>query len=119
MKAIINRKPTKEEKELVAAVMRQVEGQVQAEQNKAIYRTVKIACLILNEDFGFGAQRISKFFDEITKRGRQAIDNPEGWYRVDEKLKKIGLVFDDEDIAEREAHSRSFYHERGRKFREY
>ena len=38
---------------------------------------------------------------------------------VDEKLKKLGVEFEDEDIEERVRHSQAFYHERGRKYREY
>ena len=119
MKAIIHRKPTGAEKEIVASVMKQVEDQMQQEQNKAILRTVKMACIVLNEEFGFGAKRLSTFFEAMCQKGKAAVDNPEGWFLVDEKLHKMGMELDDEDIDEREKHSRSIYHEKGRKFREY
>lgn len=119
MKAIIHRKPTSAEKEIVKSVIREVEDQMQTEQNKAILRTVKMACIVLNEEFGFGAQRLCRFFEAMCAKGKTAAEYPEGWFLVDEKLHKMGMEFDDEDISERERHTRSLYHERGRKYREY
>ena len=48
MKAIIKRKLTADEKELARLVRQQIEDEVQNEQNKAILRTVKMTCVILN-----------------------------------------------------------------------
>lgn len=47
------------------------------------------------------------------------MSKPEEWYRIDERLREIGLEFDPEDLDERERHSRDVFHDQGRKFREY
>jgi hypothetical protein len=118
MKARIERKLTADEKELARLVRQQIEDDIQKEQNKAILRTVKMTCVILNDTFGFGHKRLMQFFNEITDRGKNASDNPEGWFRVDERLHQLGMNFQDEDIEERERHIRALYHEKGRKYRE-
>ena len=73
MKAIIHRKPTSAEKEIVSSVMKQVEDQMQTEQNKAILRTVKMACIVLNEEFGFGAE-IGISTQKIHARGPMGLE---------------------------------------------
>lgn len=119
MKARIPVKLSSYEKKMAQRVIKEVETQTQIEQDRAIFRTIKIACLILNEEFGFGAERIARFMAQVCEKGNLAVKNPEGWYHVDEKLKKLGVEFEDEDIEERVRHSQAFYHERGRKYREY
>ncbi len=89
------------------------------EQNRAISRTVKMACVILNQDFGFGGKRLKKFIEELFTARNTVFERPETWYHVDEKLKALGLDFEEEDIDEREQHTRDIYHENKRKFREY
>lgn len=118
MKARIERKLTADEKELARLVRQQIEDDIQQEQNKAILRTVKMTCVILNDTFGFRNKRLMQFYNEICERGKTASDNPEGWFRVDERLHQLGMNFQDEDIEERERHIRALYHEKGRKYRE-
>jgi hypothetical protein len=119
MKAIIPHRLTKAEKEMAENVIKEADAYIQDLQHKAILRVVKVACIVLNEEFGFGSQRLAKFFEEMENRGKISAENPEGWYLVDEKLHTLGLNFNDEDIEEREQHIRSLYHEQGRKYREY
>lgn len=62
-------------------------------------RFMKLVCLVLNEDFGFGAQRLRTLIGGVNdlsgKRNGEWDDV--FWYKVDRELKKLGLDFPDED----------------------
>ena len=119
MKAHVKMPMTNEMQDLVDRVIERAEEQVNAEQKRAISRVLKLSCLILNEEFGFGAVRLNRYITEMTERIQKAVNTPEQWYFVDKKLETLGLPFPKEDISEREDHSRELMHEKGRKFREY
>lgn len=119
MKAHVKMPLTDAAQDLVDRVIERAEEQVNAQQKKAIGRVMKLSSLILNEEFGFGARRLDRFNQEMTERIQKAVNTPELWFYVDEKLEALGLPFPREDIDERIDHSRDLMHEKGRKFREY
>ncbi len=120
MNARIRMPQSKFRKDFIDDVLAEVKERTQEEQKKAILRTLKIACLVLHQEFGFGQARAEKFVGFMNDYSRQAADIPERWSYIDKVLKdKLGFDFDDEDIDERETHTRALYHEKGRKFREY
>ena len=119
MKARYKRPIPKDIKEAVKQAVAKEMDDRKLEQNRVITRTVKMACVILNQDFGFGGKRLEKFLDELLKASNAVFEKPENWYHVDEKLYALGLDFEEEDIDEREQHTRDIYHENKRKFREY
>lgn len=120
MKAIIRSMPLSSDMKKVAdQIKAQVEGDVKKDQKKAIDRAVKMACMVLYNEFGFRNKRLCKFVEELHNGCNEIVARPEEWYHIDEKLEQMGLYFDKEDIEEREEHSRDVYHEKGRKFREY
>lgn len=118
MKARFKRPIPDDIKEAVKQAVEKEMDDRRLEQNRAITRTVKMACIILNQEFGFGSKRLGKFIDELLKASNAVFEKPENWYHVDEKLKALGLDFEEEDIDEREQHTRDIYHENKRKFRE-
>jgi hypothetical protein len=118
MKARYKRPIPKDIKEAVKQAVAKEMDDRKLEQNRVITRTVKMACVILNQDFGFGGKRLEKFLDELLIASNAVFEKPENWYHVDEKLKALGFDFADEDIDEREQHTRDIYHENKRKFRE-
>lgn len=119
MKARYKMPLTAIEREAVERIMEEVKEKSSREQNRAILRTFKIACLILHQDFGFGGKRLEKFVDLMNEAGRKAAQRPEIWFHVDEQLKALGFEFDPEDLEERVEHTKELYKEQGRKFREY
>lgn len=120
MNARIRMPQSKFRKDFIDDVLAEVKERTQEDQNKAILRTLKMACLVLHQEFGFGQARAEKFVGFMDDYGRQVADIPERWSYIDKVLKdKLGFDFDDEDIDERETHTRALYHEKGRKFREY
>ena len=119
MKAHVKMPMTNEMQDLVDRIIERAEEQMNEQQKKAISRVMKLSCLILNEDFGFGAVRLNRYITEMTERIQKAVNTPEQWYFVDKKMETLGLPFPREDIEERIDHSRDLMHEKGRKFREY
>lgn len=119
MKARVKMPMTNEMQDLVDRVIERAEEKINAEQKRAINRVMKLSCLILNEEFGFGGKRLDRYVHEMTDRIHKAVQSPEQWYLLDEKLEKMGLDFPKEDIGEREECSREFFKGKGRKFREY
>lgn len=119
MKARVKMPLSLEIQRVAEQIRAEIEETTKADQNRAITRAVKIACLILHNEYGFGNYRLGKFLDSLRSYCNQVAATPEQWYYIDEQLEKLGLIFEKEDIAEREEHSREVYHAEGRKFREY
>lgn len=120
MNARFDLPPTKEMRAAAKKVIKEAEAQIAQQQRLAIVREMKISCIVLNTLFGFGADRIGKFIREMEKQSREMAERPEQWYYVDEYLReKLGVVYDAEDLEERELHSRMIHEEEGRKWRKY
>ena len=74
-------------------------------EDRLIMRTIKIACIVLAEEFGFGKKRLCRFLGGMTKKGDYLLKNPEQWVRMDDYLidkLKIKDMFDRENLDERE-----------------
>ncbi len=108
-----------EMKKIADRIKAEIEHDVKEDQNKAINRTIKMSCIVLNNVFSFGNKRLVKYLEEMHKCCDDVVVNPEQWYYIDEYLEKLGLCFEKEDTDEREQHSKEVYHEKGRKFRDY
>lgn len=64
---------------------------------------LKMACIVLNNEFGFGQDRLAKFCSKVSEFGEELSENPHRWARVDEELiDKRKLPFKYEDLDERE-----------------
>lgn len=60
-------------------------------------RLFKIACIALNEKFGFGAERCSQFLDEAREVADKHIADEVFWTHADKRLQQMGLLFTPED----------------------
>ena len=79
-------------------------------ENKLIMRTLKMACIVLAEEYGFGQQRIERFCCQMCNKGTYLIENPEQWVRIDEYLIdkcKLNAIFERENLDERESAARA------------
>ena len=65
-------------------------------------RILKIACIALNEQFGFGAKRCGQFLEEVTSISDKHMDDEAFWIHADERLGQIGLPFIHEDYERME-----------------
>lgn len=119
MKAHYRMPASKEVRQLSKKLLEEMAAERKKEQDQAISRTLKMVCVVLNQDFGFGEKRLEKFLDAVFDGGNEVVDRPEEWFHIDEKLSQIGIFFEPEDLDEREQHSRDLYHDQGRKFRMY
>ena len=60
-------------------------------------RMIKIMCVALHEQCGFGSVRLSKVLAMIEELSNVRDKDEVFWYHVDRELKAIGLDFEDED----------------------
>lgn len=65
-------------------------------------RILKIACIALNEKFGFGAKRCGQFLEEVTSISDKHMDDEAFWIHADKRLDQIGLPFIPEDYERME-----------------
>lgn len=66
-------------------------------------RTLKMACIVLNNEFGFGQDRLAKFLVNLAELGEELSKNPHRWVHIDEELiDKRKLPFKSEDLGERD-----------------
>lgn len=74
-----------------------------------IMRTLKMACIVLSENYGFGQKRLEQFCCLMCDKGGYLSKNPEQWVRIDEYLiekYQLGAIFEYEDLDEREKAAR-------------
>ena len=60
-------------------------------------RHIKLMCVALNENFGFGKDRLLKLVQAYGDLGAERKDDEIFWYHIDRKLEQIGLDFPKED----------------------
>lgn len=87
-----------------------------------INRIFKLCCLCLNEQFGFGENRMKKFCERVSQISGTVHENPEQWYYIDEYLLdryNMADMFTRENIDERELVSYQIHKEEGKKWRVY
>ena len=65
-------------------------------------RMLKVVCVALNEEFGFGAERLSKLIKSVNKTTDEWHDNPVFWTMIDRRIEQIGIPFTKENYDELE-----------------
>ena len=60
-------------------------------------RLLKIACIALNERYGFGVERCGGFLEEVTKISEEHMTDEVFWTHADKRLEQMGLPFLPED----------------------
>lgn len=66
-------------------------------------RLLKISCLALSEEFGFGCSRIARFIDEVEKISSKHMDDEVFWVHTDRRLEQLKIPFTPEDYEKMEA----------------
>ena len=101
MKAI--RQISKAEKDRINILARQNVAEWLKKNEQALTRRVlKIVCVSLNEEFGHGAQRLSRLVKSVNKTTDEWHDNPCFWTMIDRRLEQIGIPFEKENYDELE-----------------
>lgn len=93
MKAI--RQITKSEKDRINQFARQnVADWLKKNEQALTRRVLKIVCVSLNEEFGYGAERLSRLVNSVNRTTDEWHDNPCFWTMVDRRLEQIGIPFE-------------------------
>ena len=101
MKAI--RHITKAEKEHINMLARQNVAEWLRKNEAALTRRIlKVVCVSLNNEFGFGAERLSKLVKQVNKTTDEWHENPCFWTMIDRRLEQIGIPFECENYDELE-----------------
>ena len=67
-----------------------------------VRRKLKIVCIALNDEFGFGGKRLARLISAINKTSKEWDDNPVFWTQVDKRLEQMGIPFEKENYDELE-----------------
>ena len=94
MNALIKPRLNKKQK---AAIRDAVAEEHRKQGEAGIRRMMKLMCVSLNEDFGFGAGRLSRVIECISELSAQHDHDEVYWEHVDKRLAQIGIPFDPED----------------------
>ena len=99
MKARIKPQFNKKQK---AAIRDAVAEEMRKQGESSIRRMMKLMCVSLNEDFGFGAGRLSRVIECISELSEEYENDEVYWEHVDKRLAQIGIPFDPEDYQQME-----------------
>lgn len=80
-----------------------VKEQFRNESEGHTRRLLKIVCIALNEKFLFGADRLSRFLDEVMTISDQHLTDEAFWVHADKRLKQMNVPFSCEDYDKLEA----------------
>lgn len=76
----------------------QKEHREQSEGN--VRRTIKLLCLALHEEFGFGALRCGRLVARVNALAEERQTDPVYWAHVDRVMAQMGLKFKPENYDE-------------------
>lgn len=65
-------------------------------------RILKIACIALNEQFGFGVERCQRFLSEVTSISNEHMQDEAFWIHADIRMDQMKLPFEKEDYERME-----------------
>lgn len=90
---------TNKQKKVVAEFLKEE----QQKQNKgAVRRLFKLMCVSLNDDFGFGAERLGRLINKIQMLSEEHATDEVFWEHVDKRLGQMAVPFEHEDYNEME-----------------
>jgi hypothetical protein len=82
-------------------IQQQIKAEVKAEYDRKgqdlTRRHIKLFCIALNENFGFGKDRLIKLVQAYGDLGAERQDDEIFWTHIDRKLEQMGLDFPKED----------------------
>lgn len=79
------------------AIRELVAAELEKEKQGTTRRIMKMYCAALNEQFGFGQQRLFRLVNAVLEMLNEHADDEIFWARLDRKLHQIGMDFQDEE----------------------
>lgn len=67
---------------------------VEEQERDSTRRILKLMCVVLNEEYGFGATRLPNVIRKLGELSQT--DDEIFWYHVDRKMEQLGIPFDKE-----------------------
>ena len=82
-------------------IQKKIKEEVRAEYDRKgqdlARRHIKLMCVVLNEQFGFGKERLLKLVRAYGDLGEERKEDEVFWSHIDRHLEQIGLDFPKED----------------------
>ena len=73
---------------------------MEKQYKKVMRRFFKLMCVSLNDDFGFGKNRLIRLIQKISKIAAEHEHDEVYWTHVDRRIEQLGLEFSKEDDNE-------------------
>jgi hypothetical protein len=83
-------KITKKQKKVLTEY---IQDEIRKEHAGAARRLFKLMCVCLNDDFGFGAARLSKLISKISELSQEHEKDEVFWTHMDRRLEQMGVPF--------------------------
>lgn len=96
MNSYIRPRVTNRQREAIRVEMKK---QAHAEQAAILRRYMKLTCIALNEQFGFGQRRLEALIAEIIRLSDISETDEEFWTHVDQRLQQLGIEFLEEEAG--------------------
>lgn len=95
------RQLTKAEKDRVNELAKQRVAEWLKKNEEGLSRRVlKLICVALNDEYGFGKDRLAKLIATVDNIAKEWNENQIFWVDIDRRIKQIGLPFEDENYDE-------------------
>lgn len=85
---------TKQQKKAINQVL---QHELERQQKMVMRRFFKIMCVSLNEDFGFGKDRLMRLISRISDVSAEHANDEIYWVHVDRRMEQLGLEFSKEE----------------------
>lgn len=79
------------------AVNEVLQSELERQQKKVMRRFFKLMCVSLNEDFGFGKDRLMRLINRISTVAAEHANDEIYWVHVDRRIEQLGLDFSKEN----------------------
>lgn len=79
------------------AIRNLVAEELERQRNSSTRRLLKLVCLSLHKEFGFGKDRLYRLGRVVNKLTAEHEDDEIYWTHVDNALEQIGISFEPED----------------------
>jgi hypothetical protein len=79
------------------AIKELVAEELKKQREDTTRRIMKMYCATLNEQFGFGKDRLYKLVGKVLEMLQEHEDDEIFWVKMDRKLHQVGLDFKDEE----------------------
>ena len=81
------------------AIQAEAKKSVQTEKEAIVRQYMKLTCIALNEQFGFGQRRLEALIAEIIRLSDISETDEEFWTHVDQRLQQLGIEFLEEEAG--------------------